>query len=235
LDKVFSKAIKKQFEFDDLVATVFDDMASRSIPFYKENIELITTFLSSFLNEGAKVADLGCSTASTLIALSKKCNFPLKLLGVDSAKSMIEIAKSKAKAYGVKIEFLQEDILLSSFTKCDAVIANYTLQFIRPPKRAVLVKKIYDSLNENGVFIFSEKILYNENRLDKIMIDYYLDFKKRNGYSEFEISQKREALENVLIPYSEKENYEMVLEAGFNRVETVFKWANFATFVAFKT
>ncbi len=64
------------------------------------------------------------------------------------------------------------------------------------------------------------------------MIDIYYDFKKSQGYSEFEIAQKREALENVLIPYSEEENRQMALEAGFKSVEIIFKWGNFATFLA---
>jgi tRNA (cmo5U34)-methyltransferase len=97
-----------------------------------------------------------------------------------------------------------------------------------------LVERIYKTLNERGYFVFSEKILYTDKVLDKIMVDHYLDFKKTQGYSDFEISQKREALENVLVPYTEAENHEMALKAGFSKVETLFKWGNFATFLAIK-
>jgi tRNA (cmo5U34)-methyltransferase len=49
-----------------------------------------------------------------------------------------------------------------------------------------------------------------------------------------EISQKREALENVLIPYKLSENNLMLREAGFSHVEVFFKWYNFAGMVAVK-
>ena len=120
------------------------------------------------------------------------------------------------------------------YPKSDIILANYTIQFIRPIDRFNLIKKIYKSIKKDGFFIFSEKIITKESQLNKQLIDEYLNFKKSKGYSEFEITQKREALENVLIPYSEKENKKMVKNAGFIYFETLFRWANFATFIAKK-
>jgi len=235
MDKVFAKPIEKQFEFDASVASVFDDMASRSIPFYKENLQLIASVLSKLLKPNSLVVDLGCSTANTLLALHRYSKVPLDLLGIDNAEAMLEIAYDKAKAYGAQIELQMEDITTCKLPSAHSFIANYTLQFIRPPKRSILVERVYDSLREDGYFVFSEKILYADKVLDKIMVDHYLEFKKTQGYSDFEISQKREALENVLIPYTEAENHEMVQKAGFSKVETLFKWGNFATFLAMKS
>jgi len=234
MDKVFTKPIEKQFEFDASVASVFDDMASRSIPFYKENLQLIASVLSRLLKPQSIVVDLGCSTANTLLALYRYSNIPLQLVGIDNAQPMLEIAQDKARAYGVQIEFKMADITTCKLPSASGFIANYTLQFIRPPKRAALVEDIFKALQSKGYFIFSEKILYTDKVLDKIMVDHYLEFKKTKGYSDFEISQKREALENVLVPYTEAENHEMTLKAGFSKVETLFKWGNFATFLAIK-
>ena len=111
---------------------------------------------------------------------------------------------------------------------------NYTLQFIRPPKRQDFVAKIYRSLNDGGVFVFSEKLIFEDKTLSKNMIEIYEKYKLEQGYSRYEIAQKREALENVLIPYTEAENRNLALSAGFKNVECMFRWANFATFVAFK-
>jgi tRNA (cmo5U34)-methyltransferase len=235
MDKIFTKPIEKQFEFDANVASVFDDMASRSIPFYKENLQLIASVLSRLLKEDSLIVDLGCSTANSLLAIHKISKKSLKLLGIDNAQPMIEIAKKKAHAFGADIDFEVADITTHKLPKAHGFIANYTLQFIRPPKRFKLVEDIFNSLEKEGYFVFSEKIIYENRVLDKIMVDHYLDFKKTQGYSDFEISQKREALENVLIPYSECENHEMALKAGFAKVETLFKWGNFATFLAIKS
>ena len=101
-------------------------------------------------------------------------------------------------------------------------------------QREKLVQKIFDSLNDEGVFILSEKVICENKRLDYEMIDYYLKTKKKQGYSDFEIAKKREALENVLIPYSENENKKMLQNCGFKYVETFFKWVNFASLIAMK-
>jgi len=233
-DTVFSKPLSKQFEFDESVALVFDDMLERSIPFYKEALNLSISFADKFLAENDSVLDLGCSTATTLINLSKQSSKKLKLIGIDNSYAMIKQAQKKSAAYGVDIELICEDFLLYDFKKIKVILANYTLQFVRPREREKLIKKIYNALQEDGAFIFSEKIITNHKRLDKLCIDQYFEYKKSKGYSDFEIASKREALENILIPYSEQENKKMILENGFSFIETIFKWNNFATFIALK-
>lgn len=234
MDKVFSRPIKKQFEFDESVASVFDDMLERSIPFYKDVINLICDFIKLHVKDDALIVDLGCSTANTLLHLYQKSH-SYNLVGIDNSKAMLENAKKKVMAYGASIELIEADITEYELKNVDIVIANYMLQFIRPLKRGDFVKSVYNGLNEDGIFIFSEKIIFDDKVLNKQMIDLYYKFKKSQGYSEFEISQKREALENVLIPYSEEENRQMIKDAGFKSVETIFKYGNFVTFLAKKS
>lgn len=233
MDKIFQTPNTKQFEFDDNVATVFDDMLDRSIPFYGESIALIANLIYNLFSKNETIVDLGCSTANTLLAIYKK-NPNYKLFGYDNSPAMLEMAKRKIYAFGANIKLHEADILTLDIPKSNVVIANYMLQFIRPLNREKFVKKVYDALFEDGFFIFSEKIIYEDKKLDKVMIDLYLDFKKKQGYSEFEISQKREALENILVPYTEKENRQMIENIGFNCVETLIKWGNFTTFLAKK-
>ena len=109
-DKIFSKPIIKQFEFDENVASVFDDMLNRSVPFYDEVLNLTVYFALKYLKNGDIVYDLGCSTASTLIKLAQKSSIKLKLIGVDNSNAMIKQAISKTKAYGLDINFINDDI-----------------------------------------------------------------------------------------------------------------------------
>lgn len=233
-DKVFDKPITKQFEFDEEVASVFDDMLNRSVPFYKEMLSLTTAFSLNYLKKGDHVYDLGCSTASTLISIANDSKYDLKLTGIDNSDAMLTRAKRKSKAFGHKIDFINDDIFNVKLKRSKVIISNYTLQFIRPLQREKLVKKIYKSLKPGGIFIFSEKVISEDKVLNKQFIDKYYDFKKEQGYSEFEISQKREALENVLIPYTYEENKKMILESGFKEFDCLFKWVNFGTFIAIK-
>ncbi len=234
MDKVFSKPNKKQFEFDEEVASVFDDMLNRSVPLYAQSIEFISNFIAKLYPNEATIIDLGCSTATTLLHLHKK-NPKLNLFGYDNSNAMLEMARKKINAYGIKnINLQNADILTLNLPKNDITIANYMLQFIRPLQRETLVKNIFDALCHDGYFIVSEKIIYENKALDKLMIDLYLEFKKSQGYSDFEISQKREALENVLVPYTELENSLMLKNIGFKEVQTLMKWGNFCTFLAKK-
>ena len=157
-DEVFKKPIKKQFEFDESVASVFDDMISRSVPYYNVAADLICEILASELKKEARVFDLGCSTASLLLNLAK-LRADLELNGIDNSSAMIELAINKSKAFGANLNLEVGDILEFDFANSNAIILNYTLQFIRPIKRSEFVKKIYQSLEENGIFIFSEKLL----------------------------------------------------------------------------
>lgn len=248
-DRLFTQDLYKQFEFDEGVASVFDDMASRSIPYYNLSMKLSVDFALNALLLGLKkrreettVYDLGCSTGSFLIELAGRlenfvdCNrIYIRLVGVDSSPAMIERAKLKTKTYGKKIEFICEDFLQTCFYDTGVVTANYTLQFIRPLQRDIIVQKIFNGLEEGGIFIMSEKTTSSDKVLDKQMIDRYHLYKKDQGYTQSEIASKREALENVLVPYSLEENCTMLKNAGFESIEVLFKWVNFATIIARKT
>jgi tRNA (cmo5U34)-methyltransferase len=233
-DKIFQKPIIKQFEFDKEVVSVFDDMLNRSVPFYDEMLNLSVSFALKYCHENSVVYDLGCSTGNTLISIGQKSTKELQLIGIDSSKAMLKRANEKSKAYGLDINFINDDIFSIELKSSSVIIANYTLQFIRPLKREKLIQKIYNSLEDKAVFIFSEKVITEDKSLDKLIIDEYYKFKTKMGYSKFEIAQKREALENILIPYSYEENKKMIKDVGFRSFECLFKWANFATFIAIK-
>ncbi|WP_310442454.1 carboxy-S-adenosyl-L-methionine synthase CmoA [Sulfurimonas sp.] len=233
-DKIFTKPIKKQFEFDEEVAAVFDDMLQRSVPFYKESQKITEFFALKQLENGGIAYDLGCSTATLLINISRKLKCKAVLIGLDNSEAMLEQARKKCEAFNANIELINADILEYEYKEAELFISNYTLQFIRPLIREELVKKISASLKKDGVFIFSEKVISHHPKLNKDLIECYYDFKKEQGYSEYEIMQKREALENVLVPYSEDENIKMAKNCGFSHCEVVFRWANFATFIAIK-
>jgi tRNA (cmo5U34)-methyltransferase len=234
-DQLFSQEIEKQFQFDESVASVFDDMIDRSVPFYRENIELIIKVLEKFVSSGDTILDLGSSTASLLLKIESELReLNLQLIGIDNSKPMIEQAKKKLDAFGSKISIYDGDILTYQLPASQVIILNYTLQFIRPMDRENLLKRIYNSLQDGGVLILTEKTVSRNSKLNKKLIDIYYDYKRTKGYSDYEISQKREALENVLVPYREDENIRLLNSVGFHDVESIFKWANFVTLIALK-
>jgi len=227
-DKVFTQKISKKFEFDEAVASVFDDMLSRSVPFYDEVRKLVVSLILKEQKEGLKILDLGSSTAKFLLDLHTKMDVKMQLKGLDNSQAMLDRAEQKCQAFGADITLELADMLTYDYRDEDVIVANYTLQFIRPMQRLELVKDLFSGLKEDGMFIFSEKVVFEDKVLDKEMIDIYYEYKKEQGYSECE------ALENILIPFTIKENIQMCKDAGFTKVETVFQWANFVTFVVKK-
>ncbi len=237
-DRIFEvDSVAKDFEFSSRVAEVFDDMLERSIPFYSEVIKACAALLDKYMVPGDSIYDLGSATGNTLLELSRTLNCDnLHYIGIDTSRAMLEKARLKAELYSRKkqFSFIEEDITNFNKSEAGAVILHYTLQFIRPPARAKTIQKIYDSLRPGGVLLLSEKTICHNTLLNRKFIEIYHNFKKTRGYSELEIANKREALENVLIPFSIAENKKLLRETGFTSVETFFQWFNFVSIVAIK-
>ncbi|MFT3701857.1 MAG: carboxy-S-adenosyl-L-methionine synthase CmoA [Agriterribacter sp.] len=237
-DQVFRKKLKPgDFKFGEQVAKVFDDMVERSVPFYTEIQRMIAEIAAAHAQKGSLVYDLGCSTGTTIMSIGSMLAPGIKIIGVDDSAEMLEKCKTKLESIQFKTPFelkcadLSHDV---SINNASVVVLCLTLQFVRPLYREQTIKKIYEGLNSGGILILVEKILTEETNLNREFINYYYDYKRRNNYSEMEISQKREALENVLIPYKLSENIAMLKSTGFSGTETFFKWYNFAGLIAIK-
>ncbi|MBM0604450.1 carboxy-S-adenosyl-L-methionine synthase CmoA [Helicobacter pylori] len=237
-DTLFNKSLNKRFCFDEKVAHVFDDMLERSIPYYHEMLNLGAYFIAQNLKENTNVNpliyDLGCSTGNFFIALNQQIQQDIELVGIDNSMPMLKKAQEKLKDFN-NARFECMDFLEVEFREASAFSLLFVLQFVRPMQREVLLKKIYNSLALNGVLLVGEKIMSEDRILDKQMIELYYLYKQNQGYSHNEIAFKREALENVLVPYSLKENVALLESVGFKHVEAVFKWVNFTLLAARKT
>lgn len=240
-DELFKKPLARStdFEFTTDVADVFDDMAHRSIPFYADIQQMIVDFIEHFYPEddtNAAIYDVGCSTGAQLALLAHQLPQVGRFVGIDNAQPMLDKARERFQAEGLaqRVHLDNTDLRHAQYDNAAAVVMNYTLQFVRPLYRLQVVRAIYQGLRPGGIFLLSEKVLEDSTNLSRLFIDMYYRFKRRQGYSELEISQKRERLENVLIPYKVSEQRELLAQAGFQEVEVFFKWHNFASFIAIK-
>ena len=230
-------AVEEDFCFNEHVAEVFDDMLQRSIPYYRTVIEGMASLFACRLPSRATIYDLGCSTGTTLLDLARRLDTQkFHFIGIDKAPAMLDKARQKSSMHGKEhvVEFREDDIINCLLPGATAIICNYTLQFLRPIMRQNFVCRLYDALPPGGIFILSEKTIAHSGRLNRDFIDIYHTFKRNQGYSELEIAVKREALENVLVPFSPQENMSLLETAGFAEIEIFFKWFNFMSFVALK-
>jgi tRNA (cmo5U34)-methyltransferase len=239
VDKVFDEkaAPVLDFSFNQKVASVFDDMVSRSVPYYAEIQRMSCELAADFALPGTNLYDIGCATATTMIALDQQVDPSVRFVGIDNSEEMLKKAREKVAVSGTgrSIEFEAVDLHKGMEIENASVITMLlTLQFVRPLYRDRLMKKLYDGLNEQGALILVEKLTCEHTNFNRLYIEHYYEYKRRNGYSDVEISKKREALENVLIPYRFEENNQMLKDAGFQYVEEYFRWYNFCGIIAVK-
>jgi tRNA (cmo5U34)-methyltransferase len=227
----------RDFDFGKDTAVVFDDMLNRSVPYYSEMQRMIGEISADYAVDGTRVYDLGCATCTAFFALDRVLPKDVKFVGVDFSNEMLDQAREKIARQDFKREHelicadLNDEIEIKN---ASVVIMNLTLQFIRPVRRHLVMSNIVRGMIPGGCLLVVEKVLSRDSKINRSFIKYYYDFKQRNGYSEMEIAQKREALENVLIPYRLEENYELFLSSGFSFCDVFFKWYNFCGIIAVK-
>jgi tRNA (cmo5U34)-methyltransferase len=225
------------FQFDEQVVSVFDDMLTRSIPLYREIIRRQVQLIDRFYQDGTHIYDLGCSNGNLGVAVCRSMRSRhFEMIAVDNSRPMID-------AYGARLEKARHagritlrcgDICGLKMNQASVVALNFTLQFIARDHRDALVGRIFEALMPNGIFLFCEKITHPDGAVAELQQTMYYDFKKENGYSDLEISQKRDALEKVLVPETLEGHLERLGRAGFRIVDVWLKWFNFAAMVAVK-
>lgn len=238
-DEIYALPIEElvDFSFDEKTVSVFPDMINRSVPGYGLMQSLTGLIANQYVTKHSKVYDLGCSLgASSLSVMNSALHDDYELVLVDQSESMIDhcqqvFAQTQSP---ININFEQQDIRNIEIDNASLVMLNLVLQFLPIDDRQLMINKIYAGLNNGGSLLLSEKteaVIDTEKHLtDKL----YVDFKKRSGYSELEISQKRQALENVMHIESVDMHCERLVSAGFSTVMPIMQALNFVTLMAVK-
>lgn len=225
------------FTFDAEVARVFDDMIRRSIPFYTEILRQQVRLIQQHYISGSCIYDLGCSNGNLGIALCHHMGRrPFSMVAVDNSAPMLDKFQERLQKANEtdRISLKNQDIRDVVFERCSVVVLNFTLQFLELNQREDLMQRINDGLMAGGALLVCEKLTHNHQAMAAMQQDFYHRFKRDNGYSDLEISQKREALEKILVPETMEHHMARLQRVGFQAVETWFKWFNFAAWVAIK-
>ncbi len=238
-DKLYAAPLQQMvdFRFDERVVSVFPDMIQRSVPGYATLISNIGTLAGHYVQADSYCYDLGCSLGAVSLSLRHAIQQPdCTIIAVDNSEAMIAKAREVLTddSASVPVELQCADINQVGIEKASVVVMNFTLQFISPELRQALIQKIYDGLLPGGILILSEKLAFEERQVNQFHIESHHNFKRANGYSDLEISQKRSALEKVLIPETLSAHQARLTQAGFSFVEKWYQCFNFVSMVAIK-
>ncbi|MBU2494095.1 MAG: carboxy-S-adenosyl-L-methionine synthase CmoA [Bacteroidetes bacterium] len=238
-DKIFSTPLNKivDFKFDEKTANVFADMINRSIPGYSSIISIVGMLAAKYAQPKSNLYDLGTSLGASALSMRRSLkDTSCKIIAVDNSLPMINRAKDfiKNDVSDIPVKLICEDIIDTKIRNASVVVLNYTLQFVKRENRDILIGRIYKGLLPGGILILSEKIKFKDEETNKRQIELYHSFKKLNGYSDLEISQKRNALEKVLIPETIDDHKNRILKAGFITCDIWFQSFNFISIIARK-
>jgi tRNA (cmo5U34)-methyltransferase len=225
------------FRFDDDVARVFPDMIKRSVPGYTTIVAMTGMLAGKYARPGSRCYDLGCSLgASTLSMRQNDLPHDCAIVAVDNSPAMLERCRNiiDTDSHETTVELQCADILDVTIKQASVVVLNFTLQFIEQAERDGLLKRIYAGMQDGGIMVLSEKVRFEDAHLDELNIELHHQFKKANGYSDLEIAQKRDSLENVLIPETLNAHRERIADAGFSSCDVWFQCFNFASLIALK-
>jgi len=225
------------FKFDDHVANVFPDMIKRSVPGYSHIIGTIGILAEQYAQPNSLIYDLGCSLGAATIAMRHRVHTPgVRIIAVDSSQAMLERSSDflDIEDSPVPVETRCADITQITINNCSFAVLNFTLQFIKPDARLKTIKAIYDGMLPGAALILSEKISFEDRNQEQLLTAHHHDFKRANGYSDLEISQKRQALERVLLPETADDHINRLRSAGFKQVNQWFQSFNFISLIAIK-
>lgn len=223
------------FRFDERVAAVFPDMISRSVPGYAQTLAMIELIARQYAQTGSRLYDLGCSLGAATLAMqrgTKQRN--CRIIAVDNSPAMLRKCRENIAVTSSAVDLVCADILETDIEDASLVVMNFVLQFVAREKRPALLEKICRGLRPGGVLILSEKVAFADDAENRRQIGLHEAFKRAQGYSQLEVSSKRTALENVLIPETLEVHHARLGQAGFDASLTWFQCFNFASMLAFK-
>lgn len=239
-DNLFAMPIAKlgDWTFDEQVADVFPDMIQRSVPGYANIITMIGMLAKRFVQPHSQIYDLGCALGAAALSVRLNIDVPgCKIIAIDNSPAMVNRCRYHIEALpaDTPVEVMEADILAIPLENASMVVLNFTLQFINPSDRQHLLNRIYQSLRPGCVLVLSEKFTFEDAQVGELLFDMHHDFKRANGYSELEISQKRSMLENIMLTDSVETHKKRLRQAGFEHTELWFQCLNFGSLIALKT
>ncbi len=237
LDQLYAKSreVVEQFQFDENVAGVFSDMVKRSVPGYPIMLDTLGVISESRIQANSLIYDLGCSLGASTLAIAQNIQAPnCHIIAVDNAPAMLQKCRSvlMQAELKAKVSVEEKDILDLEFQPCQFICMNLTLQFIPEEKKDPLINALGFALEKGGALFLSEKISSDDLHTQQTLIDLHHQFKKHQGYSELEIAQKRQAIEDYLIPDTFETHRKRLTKAGFRQIIPVFQCFNFISLLA---
>lgn len=235
-DSIYSLPLAKvgDFRFDEQVVRVFGDMIQRSVPGYGSILSMIGELAERYAQPATNVYDLGCSLGACTQVMRPRIPAGARIIAVDNSQPMLEEMKKRLGDEGCPVEPVLGDIRDTEFENCSLAVLNFTLQFVPQEEREGLLHRLWEGTLPGGAVVLSEKICFEQPDQQELLTELHHSFKRANGYSELEVAQKRQSLENTLIPETLEAHLARLRRVGYSQALCWFQCFNFVSIVAVK-
>lgn len=195
----------------------YDRQIKRTLPFYEEMFQQVVDIVRILNLQSIRWLDVGCGTGKMArIALD---NFDIqKMVCIDVENEMLERAESFCN--NEKVEFLQCDVRELPYQEIfDIVTAVQVNHYFKKDERMAAIKKCYDSLEENGIYISFENFAPDSEEGARLYLERWRQFQIVNGKSKVEADLHIERYGRDYFPIMISESIELLRECGFRMVE----------------
>jgi tRNA (cmo5U34)-methyltransferase len=214
----------------------FDTHIDLSIRGYSNLIDDVLKLSEYFVEDDTHVIDIGCSTGKMLRSMISQNSFAKRAVytGIELEKKFVDGWKLEMIAdFTPNLYLLNEDVRDFNFDNCSFVSSIFTLMFMPPHQRELVIKNVYNGLNSGGAFVFSEKTMADSAKIQDIRTFTYYDYKRTN-FTTIDIMDKEKTLRSMAKPNTRDELLNMCKAAGFSKIESFWQNHAFVGFLAIK-
>jgi trans-aconitate methyltransferase len=201
----------------------FDSHIHLSIPSYDQLFSLFLELVTIYSHNVTTVIDYGCSTGKFLSSLPKRND--CRYIGIDNSNLI-------PNSFSDNLIFIQEDATTETTTSqmlnnC-VIVSMFFLQFLTPKKRAIMLSKFRQAVNNGGVLLIAEKVILDDPYLESIMGRLFLS-EKRGKFTDTQILDKDKQLVYSMFCKTKQNLIQELNEIG--SVTQVWQSYNFMGFV----
>lgn len=222
------ESVKETFE---RCATEYDRNIERIVPYYHDQHEIMLAAIPFPADQKIKILDLGTGTGVLGRILLR--NFPNAFVdGVDFSERMLTVCSEMLGEFKGRFNLSCGDIETRGYdSDYDVVVAGLVLHHLTDDAKKLFFRRMYSSLNEHGVFIIRDIVQSRSERMNELYHRLWCAFERKNGIDPDRISENSKAND---IPATMEDHLVWLAGAGFRDIDCVWKYNNFAVFVAFK-
>ena len=201
-------------------AMEYDEKIKNTIHYYEDFYNQVVDIANIQFHRPVTWLDIGCGTGKMEEIALIKCNIE-KLVACDVSEKMIDIVRERFN--DKKIEFITASVFDLCLSKqFDVITAIRVFHYFQKEERIEAVRKCYEALKPNGIFITFENFSPNSKIGEQLFLERWKQFQLLQGRSVKESSKHISRYGEAYFPITISEHLEVLKHCGFVNSEILW-------------